>query len=198
MDDAGVLPRTLGEVLTREGVELRPGSLDQVAGAAPGWAIATLLEGHGRSDLEARRGELEQDVVRRWAELARSGGIRPRPEAVPLLEAVWGVRPVAILTGLPAAVAGPLAEVAFGARASEAVLAADGVDGLPRPDRLMTWLDATCAGDRDVTAFLGSAAALLAAIGARIDDVVLVGAGSPAAAMLAERSVPDLAAGLAS
>ena len=79
IDDRGSFTRTLAEVAAGEGVVLRPGALDQVGGGATAWALATLLEGHGRSDLAEGAEELARRVQREWEGMARSGLHRPAP-----------------------------------------------------------------------------------------------------------------------
>ena len=68
-DGGGVVRRTLREVLSGAGLELREGALEGVAGLPKRTAIRTLLEGHGRDELLARVDSLHTDFaarMRRW------------------------------------------------------------------------------------------------------------------------------------
>lgn len=197
VDDGAGFARTLEEVLTREGIDLRPGSLAQVAGASAAWALATLLEGHGRdADPEVVR-RLEGEVLQGWELLARSGRVRLRGAAMAALRASAAARPVGIVTALPAAVAVTLLTTVDATDLVEALIVADGESGLPRPGSLVSWLAGVAvAGEPGTTALMSSAPALLAAIGAGFGDVVLVGEGNAAAVMLAERQVTSVDAAL--
>jgi hypothetical protein len=195
-DDGGGFARTLVDVVADRGVELRPGAADQVAGAGVAWALATLLEGHGRGDLLGERAALEGEVVRRWALLGGAGSVRPRSAALAALGRIAGTRPLAVLTGLP----GPLGERLAAVIAETVpvdVIQADGPDGLPRPDRITAWLAARGAEPSAATALLGSSPAMLAALAARIGNVCLIGDGGPATAMLAERTAASVELALA-
>ena len=195
IDDGGAFARTIAAVVERSGLQPRPGAIDQVAGASPGWALATLLEGHGRGDPTPSVGEMVEELVREWQRVARGGGIAATSAAATAVRKAVAHRPVALLTGLPSAVAAAALEHAELGDLVPSLLAADGADGLPRHDRLQQWLGSGEAASA-ATALLASAPAMLAAIGARCADVVLVGEGRPASAMLAERQVADLAEGL--
>lgn len=198
IDDGAGFARTVEEVLAGEGVELRPGSLAQVVGASAGWALATLLEGHGRDADPATVRRLVGEVQHGWDRVARSQGVRLRSGALAAVRAVADRRPVGLLTALPEAVATTLLATAGAVEMAGALIIADGDSGLPRPGALVSWLAGTAApGATGTTALMSSAPALLAAIGAGFGDVVLVGEGNPAAVMLAERRVTSIEAGLA-
>lgn len=197
IDDGGAFTRTLAEVLLHHGVMVRPGSLEQVGGAGVDWAVATLLEGHGRSEEPGRVDELADEVRRRWVELAAGPGLRPRPDAIAAIREAAAGRAVAIVSALPQPVVAALTTLAGLEDGPVATIIADGEDGLPRPALLSAWLAQVAPTGPPATALLASAPALLAAIGARCGDVVLVGDGGSAAAMLAERHVATVAEGLA-
>ncbi len=191
VDDRGAITRTLAEAVRSAGIEPRPGSLEQVAGAAAGWAATTLLEGHGRHDVAPA--ELVARVTDAWESAARTSTVLAAPGA----EGWWrrqleAGRPVAVFTGLPRTAALALAERAGLGDISAVLIDAPGDDGLPRPDVLVRCLDAMATAPADATAAAGSPSALLAAIAAGIGHVVLVGEGTSAAAMLAERRVARL------
>lgn len=194
IDDRGAFAHTMVEVLGREGLEPRPGSLGQVAGAAAPWALATLLEGHGRDG--DRLAALEVEVTARWLELARSGRARARPASVAAVRSAAALRPVGLLTALPAPVAAALLASSGVGDPPGTLLVADGDDGLPRPGILTAWLAGQPNGGT-ATALLASAPAILAALGARCGEVVVVGEGAAAAAMLSDRHAPSVEAALA-
>lgn len=196
IDDGGAFGRTLGEVIAREGVEVRPGSLDQVTGAGPSWALATLLEGHGRSETQDRMDALVREVVTRWDSLARQGRFRVVEGALVALRTAAAYRPVGLLTGLPSHVAVALLEAAGASEFTSALIPGEGQEGPPRSSSLIAWLQSIERPAADATALLTTAPGLLAAIGARCGDVVLVGEGATSATMLAERQVASLAAAL--
>lgn len=193
IDDRGAFARTVVEVLGREGLEPRPGSLDQVAGAAAPWALATLLEGHGRDG--DRLAALVAAVTAGWLELARSGQARARPASVEAVRNAAARRPVGLLTALPAPVAAALLVSCGVDEPPGTLLVADGDEGLPRPGVLTAWLVEQPGGGA-ATALLASAPAILAALGARCGEVVVVGGGA-AAAMLSDRHAPSVEAALA-
>lgn len=191
VDDRAALARTLLDVVRGAGIEPRPGSLEQVAGAATGWAVTTLLEGHGRHEISPA------DLAAR-ADAALAGAARSAPLfAAPGADVWWqrqrdAGRQVAVFSGLPRDVALVVAERAGLGDLAAVLVDTAGDDGLPRPDALVRHFREAGIPPADATAAAGSPSALLAALAAGIGLVVLVGEGSTAAAMLAERRVARL------
>ena len=178
----------LGEALASEGVEPRPGALEQARGMALRPALERLLEGHGRQELLEEVDRIEARILGR---LAGAGGGR---EAATGAVAGWqrlgrsGSR-VAVVTNLPAQLAARLAGQAGIEVASwQWIVAADG-RGLPHPDRLLEWFEGRVRPGQ-VTAMVSSAAAALAAASAGCGAVVAVGDGG--AAMLADSVIEGL------
>ncbi len=191
VDDRGAMSRTLGNTVRAAGFEPRPGALDQVAGAAVTWAVATLLEGHGRQDMVPS--ELEGRVRSAWQEAARSAPVLAAPGAVDWWRRLLASgQPVVVFTGLPRETALLIADRAGFGDIDGLLIDAGGTTGLPRPDALAGRIDALELLAADAMAAASSPSALLAAIAAGIGHVVLVGEGSSAAAMLAERRVTRL------
>lgn len=183
---------TLGEVLAREGVEIRPGALDQARGMAVGPALEQLLSGHGRDDLLEEVDRIEASV---GALLERWGG--RDPVATEGAVVGWqrlresGSR-VAVITILPTVLSNRLAAATgIEVESWQWVHAGDG-RGLPHPDRLLEWFEGRLPADQ-VTALVESAAAALAATAAGCGEVIAVGGGG--ARMLAQRSIERLETG---
>jgi beta-phosphoglucomutase-like phosphatase (HAD superfamily) len=191
VDDGGASARTIGRVLADHGVELRPGALDQVVGAAPGWALQTLLEGHGRGDLLDEMDALLGRLVRRWCDEART--VRPAPGA---LEAWQDLRQVAdrsaVLSAFPREVTEALAHAAGLPVFDGDVIDASAEGGPPRSERLAATIAGWGVSPEAVTAVVSTSPAMLAALTARCGEVVLCGEGTPQAALLAERRVATL------
>jgi hypothetical protein len=194
IDDRGALVRTLGETATAEGVLLRPGALDQVGGGAVAWALATLLEGHGRPDLAERAGILATRVMREWGGIARSGLPRPAAGSLEAWPRLRGAGPVLVLFGGEVTVARALLDGTGLGGDVRLEIDGDGGSGLPRPDALRHWMLRHGLEPGHVRAMVRSPAAILAATAAACGEVVLVGPESEATALLpVTGSRPDLA-----
>lgn len=175
VDDRGAVIRTLATVVAAAGVTLRPGAVDQVAGASGAWAIATLVEGHGRDDLVPRVGDLFAEVVSGWR---RQGeGVVAAAGAVTAWQRLLstGVR-VGVVSALPTDVTSRFAEHAgLSGVAERCIDNADGARGLPRPDAIRDAIMNAGVTPADVTVIGCSPGVLLAAAGARVADIVLIG-----------------------
>lgn len=179
VDDRGAISRTPAEVVAGLGVELFGRPQEQVAGGEGRWALETILGGHGRDDLAHRIPEMLVELHRRWEEMASGAGMRPAPGAARWIEAMARHgREFVVTSQMPVAVAEAVAAGAgLGGLAGRIVAAAP-----PRPDALAALFGGTRSAAAAV-AMVASPAAAMAAIGARIGEIVLV--GSPAAATTA-------------
>ena len=161
VDDAGVVGRTIADTLTRAGLDLLPGALDQVSGMAPAHALRTLAEGHGRF-------ELVEDIARllRQAEPSLSAWAEAGParevDGAGATWHQWGSRGLsrAMLTNLPLPAAKRLAARIGIVVADEEWLPASDERGLPHPDHLQAHLAGRVAP--------GEAVALVQSIGAAL------------------------------
>lgn len=199
IDDRGSFTRTLAEVAAGEGVVLRPGALDQVGGGATAWALATLLEGHGRSDLAEGAEELARRVHREWEGMARAGQLRPADGAAGAWQALRAAGPVLVLFGGAAELARTLLEEAGIGGDPEVDIAGSGPDGMPRPDAIRRWMVERGLVPPDVRALVRSPAAVLAAAAAGCGAVTGVGITEAAAETLpVTATATDLASALAS
>lgn len=179
----------LGEALAGEGIELRPGALEQAQGMAVRPALERLLEGHGRHELMDEAERIESRVLGR---LGAWQGAAPRAAE----DALEGWRRlersesrIAVLTILPADLSARLAGAAGIEVESWQWIHAGDARGLPHPDRLLEWFEGRVEPAR-VAALVGSTAAALAATAAGCGEVIAVGNGG--AAMLAERQVATI------
>jgi phosphoglycolate phosphatase-like HAD superfamily hydrolase len=177
LDDRGAVVRALGQMLAGVGVDLRPGAIDQVAGAELDWALRTLLEGHGRDDLLGRIGDLHHRVITSWERLVGSEEIRVSVGA----EDAWArlmvsAAPPLVLSSLPKALVSTL-ERRFGLLGLSDRLVSDGSggSGLPRSAALIDALGREGISPASVLAGVASPAAILCAVGARCGEVVQVG-----------------------
>lgn len=194
LDDQGLLARTLAEVLVEERVVLRPGAVDQVAGAAVDWSLTTLLEGHGRFELLERVPELERRVVREWERLVPSGLVRRAPGALHgWRRALESDLPILLLFGGPAElVVSFMTGLGLG-MGHQVEIVGSGARGIPRPDSLMEWLSRRELTSGEVHAAVRSSAAASAAAGAHVADLVQIGAvASGGMALPTDRVAPDL------
>lgn len=192
VDDRGAMARTLGEVLRDRGVELRPGALDQVTGAAASWAIHTLLEGHGRGDLLEDADALLAQVARRWHHAATRAGAAPGA-ATHWTRLVQGAGRIAVFCAYPGEVGLALAAAAGLPDLERHLVDMSADGGPPRPERLVETIASWGEPASAVTAVVATAPAMLAALSARCGEVLLVGADSPQAVLLAERRLASLA-----
>ncbi|MCA9763211.1 MAG: hypothetical protein KC544_08805 [Gemmatimonadetes bacterium] len=199
IDDRGSFTRTLAEVAAGEGVVLRPGALDQVGGGATAWALATLLEGHGRSDLAEGAEELARRVQREWEGMARSGLHRPAPGSTITWPSLRTGGAVLVLFGGEPDLARALLEDAGLGGETRLEVGGSGPEGLPRPDAIRRWMVRHHLAPGDVRALVRSPAAVLAAAAAGCGAVIGVGITEAAAETLPVTAMAtDLAAALAS
>jgi beta-phosphoglucomutase-like phosphatase (HAD superfamily) len=191
VDDRGASGSTISHVLAREGVDLRPGALDQVAGMAPAHALRTLLEGHGRFELLERLDTLLARAAPALESWALSGEARLVDDGA---RAAWdrlddGKNARALLTTLPRAAAHRLAERLRLTVAPEEWIVADDPLGPPHPEHVVHHL-AQLGDSQAPVALVQSIGAALATASAGC-HVVAVGA-SGGATMFADRQVASL------
>lgn len=185
VDDHGLMARTYADLLAGEGVVLRPGAVEQVAGASVDWALRTLLEGHGRFDLIGQVPELERRLRREWEGFLSSGLLRLSPRA----EGGWhrivesGHQVLLLFVGEADAVPGLCAGLGLDL-GDQIVVGGSGPSGLPRPETITTWLASIALPAASVRAAIRSPAAALGAGGAGLGEICLVGESSPGAGML--------------
>lgn len=189
VDDGGAVSRTIAEVLTRAGLDLLPGALDQVAGMAPAHALRTLAEGHGRFEVVE---ELDRLVGRVEAALLDWAGTGQARVAAGALTGWQGLVDAgverAMLTAIPAEAASRLAgRLGIVVEPGEWIVADDAA-GLPRPDRLTGHIAGRLAPG-EVVAMVGSVGAALAAAAAGCRVVAVAGGG---AAMFADRTIATI------
>lgn len=196
VDDRGLMAHTYADLLADEGVVLRPGAIEQVAGASIDWALRTLLEGHGRFDLVERASEFEQRVRREWQALVPSGLLRLAPQAATAWHQILesGVPVLLLFGGRPATV--PELFTGLGLPLGEQVeVGGGGLRGLPRPDAIRSWSDAAKLPSTSVRAAVRSPAAALGAGGAGLGEICLVGVPGTVHGMLPiDATVRDLEA----
>lgn len=194
IDDRGALARTLGEVAAGERVLLRPGAIDQVGGGDVAWALATLLEGHGRPDLADRAAELAARVIREWGGMARSGLLRAAEGSTSAWPTLRGGPLLVVFGGDPDLARALLDDVGLGGDV-HLEITGQGADGLPRPDTIRHWMRRHRLEPGRVRALVRSPAAILAATAAGCGEVFLVGPGHEGTTMLPITGVrPDLLA----
>lgn len=196
LDDRGTMARTYQDLLATEQVVLRPGAVAQVAGAAIEWTLQTLLEGHGRFDLAGQLPVLRQRVSREWEGLTKAGLLRAArfaDEAWPRIKAS-GLPVLLLFGGDPALVPELLASGGLSA-APTVQVGGGGSNGLPRPDAVKAWLETMGLEANAVRAAVRSPAAALAAAGARLQSVTLIGEPVAESGMLpVDATATDLAA----
>lgn len=192
VDDEGALARTIERVLTHAGVELRPGALDQVAGASARWGVQTLLEGHGREDLLEEAEQMIGRIARQWKDEA-SRARASAGAAVGWQRLRSAAHQVAVLSAWPEDVSEGLLAAAGLEALLPSVLDASGDAGPPRAEVLGGAFARWGVEPSRVTAVVSSAPAMLAALTARCGAVILCGSRSAQAAMLAEHRVATLA-----
>lgn len=176
VDDRGLMARTYTDLLAGEGVVLRPGAIEQVAGASIEWALRTMLEGHGRFDLLERMPDLGRRIGREWESLAPSGLLRLAPQAATAWHQILepGVPVLLLFGGSPATV--PELLSGLGLSLGEQVeVGGGGLTGLPRSDAIRAWLEAADLPVASVRAAVRSPAAALGAGGAGVREICLVG-----------------------
>jgi phosphoglycolate phosphatase-like HAD superfamily hydrolase len=175
VDDHGAISRTVNDVVTGYGVVLRPGAVDQVAGASAEWALTTLLEGHGRDDLLPELKGMVNSVHVGWAREAvratpASGAVmgwQRLSKRYPSLRAVSSLPPTIINLYLERiAPLGPL-ELLMGA--------ADAVHGLPRPHAIREAIRVAGCHASEVMAIGSTGGMLLAAAGAGVAELIQIG-----------------------
>ncbi len=179
VDDRGAFSRTAAEVLRTAGVELPPRGLEQVVGGAPRWALETLLGGHGRDDLAGRLASMVGEVARGWEELVRSGSLASAPGAARWLDGMVAAgQEFLVFSQLPLELAEEVARKVGLPGLVGRMVAAEPPDAAALSSAMGRRPGSEC------TALVSSPAGILAASGARIGEVVLVGAASQAATML--------------
>ncbi|HRP06948.1 MAG TPA: hypothetical protein PLL69_00540 [Gemmatimonadales bacterium] len=180
----------LREALEAEGLELRPGALEQAQGMALRPALERLLEGHGRQELLDEVDRIEALARGRLASRRKTGMLRAASGASEGWQRLQesGSR-LAVITNLPADLATGLAAAAGIAVESWQWIVADDGRGFPHPDHLLEWFDGRVTPDQ-VAAMVASAAAASAATSAGCGSVVAVGNGG--AAMLADTVIEGL------
>jgi len=185
VDDHGLMARTYADLLAGEGVVLRPGAIEQVAGASVDWALRTLLEGHGRFDLIEQIPQLERRLQREWEGFLSSGLLRLSPRA----EGGWhrilesGHQVLLLFVGDPDSMRQLFIGLGL-ALDGQVAVGGSGAGGLPRPEAITTWLATTALPAASVRAAIRSPAAALGAGGAGLGEICLVGESSPGAGML--------------
>ncbi len=192
LDDRGALARTFREVLAAERVILRPGALDQVGGADIGWALTTLLEGHGRFELVDRVPELTDRIIREWGGMVRSGLIRPAAGAFAGWDRIDDGTALLILFGGPPDLAAELLDGGGFETTLDYAVAGAGERGLPRPDTISAWLDERQVDPTRVRAAVTGSAAALAATAAGIGTVCRIGAVSDDEHIAVDQTLADL------
>lgn len=194
LDDGGAISRTYQDLLASEQVVLRPGAVGQVAGAAIEWTLQTLLEGHGRFDLTGEIPTLARRITREMGGLPRAGSIRPARGA----EAAWqqvlsAGGPVLLLFGGEPTLVPELFLSAGLPLPTNIEIAGGGSNGLPRPDAVKSWLGAAGLAASEARGAVRTPAAALAAAGAGLRSVSLVGDPLAEHAMLpVDATAPDL------
>ncbi len=176
VDDRGLMGCTYADLLADEGIVLRPGAMEQVAGASIDWALRTLLEGHGRFDVLERAPELELRIGREWEGLIASGLLRVAPHA----ESAWhhviaSGRPILLLfAGDPSTVPALLSGLGL-SHGERVEVGGSGPTGLPRSEAIRSWLEAAELPAASVRAAVRSPAAALGAGGAGLGEICFIG-----------------------
>lgn len=190
-DDDGALDRTVEAVVRDAGVELRPDAIEQVRGASVRWALTTLLEGHGRTDLAERLDEMVAAVERRWQRLFASGEIGLAPSANEGWRRLTGSRVLLLFGGDPELIATAVRSMEL-TGVGQLAIGGGGVNGMPDSRQVRSWVARLATGTKPRAA-VRSGAAALAAAGAGCSPVVLVGAEPAAARVLpVDARVADL------
>lgn len=185
VDDRDLMARTYADLLAGEGVVLRPGAIDQVAGASIDWALRTLLEGHGRFDLIEQIPALERRVVREWEGFFASGLLRLAPRT----EAAWaqilgsGAPVLLLFVGEPHLIPRLFSGLGLGL-GGQVVVGGSGARGLPYPDVITAWLATNALPVASVRAAIRSPAAALGTGGAALGEICLIREASPETGML--------------
>lgn len=170
VDDGGAFDRTVRDVLADLGVVPRAGAEALVAGAGARHALATLLGGHGHDAEPELLARAEVEVERRWVALAAAGTLRTAHGAPERLRRAGAA---GLLTGLPPSVATALLE---GAGLGDVPIGTAGRT-MPHPDAVHDLVGRLGVAPGDVTAVLGSPAAMLAAAQAGVVRIVACGGG---------------------
>lgn len=185
VDDRGLLARTYVDILAEVQVVLRPGALEQVAGASIEWTLQTLLEGHGRFDLLDRVPEFVERIRREWDRLVPSGLMRLGAGAGSAWRQITlsDRRVLLLFGGDPATVPVLLDSLELDRNELVAVVGG-GPTGLPQPDTITDWLASHNLPADAVNAAVWSPPATLAAGGAGLREICLVGKTASVHSML--------------
>lgn len=177
IEDRGILTASVGKVLSGAGLELRPGALDQMAGADLGWAVSTALEGHGRDDLAGSTPELVRRVIDLWRHSVNSGQLTLAPGAAESWRALLqSGRAVFLLSPLPAPLVGELgSKLRLAALEQMLVRNSERFMGAPKPDSLRAAMASQSADPTQTLAAVSSPSAIMASVAAGCNEVIQVG-----------------------